>query len=93
MIAVTRLNGTKFDINPDLVARVEAMPDTHIYMLDNVSYIVKESPAEVTEAMARFRAYVLRLAMQEPAGSHLSLVPPTAPDGPTPAVLPLRPGK
>lgn len=93
MIDVTRLNGTKFGVNPDLVARVEESPDTHIYMLDGNSYIVRESRAEITEAMARFRAYVLRLAREEPAGAQLSLVQASDPDAPAPAVRPLRPGK
>jgi flagellar protein FlbD len=93
MIVVTRLNGSTFGVNPDLVGRVEESPDTHIYMLDGSSYIVKESLAEITESGARYRAWVLRLAREEPAGHQLTVVRSTDLDGsPAPAV-PLRPGK
>lgn len=88
MIVVTRLKGTSFRINPDLVDRIEESPDTHVYMLDGNSYIVKESPEEITEAIVQFRARVLRAARDEPAAAQLTLISTT----PAPAV-PLRPGK
>lgn len=94
MIVVTRLlNGSKFGINPDQVDRVEESPDTHIYMLSGHSYIVRESLAEITEAGARYRAWVLRLAREEPNGHQLTVVRSTdSAGGPAPAV-PLHPGK
>lgn len=93
MIQLTRLKGTTFGVNPDLVSRWEQSPDTHIYMMDNSSYIVRETPEELTMLIARFKALVLRLAMEEePAGAQLSLVPASPDTAPAPAV-PLRPGK
>lgn len=94
MIVVTRLKGASFRINPDLVDRIEESPDTHVYMLDGNSYIVKESPEELTEAIVQFRARVLRAARDEPV-AQLTLISTTPDDdgrAPAPAV-PLRPGK
>lgn len=94
MIVVTRLNGTTFRINPDLVGRIEETPDTHVYMLDGTSYLVKESDEEITEAIVQFRARVLRAARDEPAPAQLTLISTDPDDGRTPApAVPLRPGK
>jgi flagellar protein FlbD len=61
MIEVTRLNGTVFFINPDLLMTVEATPDTVITLTNNEKLIVKESPEVIIE---RFLA-VKRAVYQE----------------------------
>ncbi len=78
MIVVTRLNGTRFAVNPDLIERIHESPDTHLVTLDGAAYVVLESLAEVVELIADYRAYVLSKARDFPAvtGYPLSLVPP-----------------
>ncbi|RAX16994.1 flagellar protein FlbD [Pseudarthrobacter sp. AG30] len=76
MIVVTRLNGTRFAVNPDVIERIHESPDTHLVTLDGATYVVRESLAEVVELIANYRAYVLRRARDLPAapGHSLSLV-------------------
>jgi len=70
MIMVTRLNDSQFAVNPDLIARIHASPDTTLVMVDGVNYIVTETVDEIVEEIARYRARVIALAhdlMDEPA--------------------------
>lgn len=54
MILVTRLNGSQFWINPDLIQTVEANPDTVITLTNEEKWVVSETPEELIE---RFTAY------------------------------------
>ncbi|WP_230010338.1 flagellar FlbD family protein [Microbacterium sp. Bi128] len=67
MIVVTRLNGTRFAVNPDLIERIHESPDTHLVTLDGAAYVVLESLAEVVELIAEYRAYILSKARDFPA--------------------------
>jgi flagellar protein FlbD len=62
MIVVTRLNGSGFAVNPDLVERIQETPDTTLIMVDGAKYIVTESMAEVIDMIAQYRARIVRLA-------------------------------
>ncbi|MDJ0319339.1 flagellar FlbD family protein [Pseudarthrobacter sp. PS3-L1] len=97
MIVVTRLNGSRFAVNPDLIERIHESPDTHLLTLDGAAYVVQESLAEVVELIANYRAYVLSRARDLPTvtGAALSLVPnpQEQPDSPVANARPLRPGK
>ncbi|KHL02442.1 flagellar FlbD family protein [Sinomonas humi] len=77
MIVVTRLNGSRFAVNPDLIERVQENPDTTLVMVGGTTYVVQESLAEVIDLVAGYRALVLATARGLPAfeGQHLSLVP------------------
>lgn len=93
MIVVTRLNGTRFAVNPDILERIHESPDTHLVTLDGAAYVVRESLAEVVELIADYRASVLRRAQDLPArtGYPLSLVrspEPEPADAPQPAPQP-----
>jgi len=66
MIVVTRLNDSQFAVNPDLIERIHANPDTTLVMVDGAKYIVTESVSEVIHRIAAFRAYVLTLARDLP---------------------------
>jgi flagellar protein FlbD len=76
MIMLTRLNGPAFALNPDLIERAEATPDTVITLVDGTRYLVAESLPEVIEKVRWARACVLATAssLQEEAmtepGSH-----------------------
>lgn len=59
MIVVTRLNGPRFAVNPDLLQRVESTPDTILTLIDGTKYIVAESMEEVTELVVDYRARVV----------------------------------
>lgn len=95
MIVVTRLNGTRFAVNPDLIERIHESPDTHLVTLDGAAYVVLESLAEVVELIADYRAYVLSKARDFPVvtGFSLSLVPPAGPDDDADASAPEPPRK
>ena len=62
MIVVTRLNGSRFAVNPDLIERIHASPDTTLVLVDGSSYIVLESLEAIIELVAKYRAKVIALA-------------------------------
>ena len=64
MIVLTRLNGERFALNPDLIERVEETPDTHITLVDGKNLLVSEPMADVIDAIRRDRATVLALASE-----------------------------
>ena len=83
MIVITRLNGIRFGLNPDLIERIHETPDTTLFMIDGDKYIVTESMLHVIELITVYRASVVALARTMPmAGPHptLELVPDA--DGP-----------
>ena len=55
MIEVTRLNGLKTLINPDLIELVESNPDTTISFTTGRKIIVKESRQEVNNLVKSYR--------------------------------------
>ncbi|MCI1674692.1 MAG: flagellar FlbD family protein [Ancrocorticia sp.] len=67
MIVFTRLTGKTrqlLAVNPDLLVRVESVPDTMLVMLDGSQYYVRESLDEVVERVIEFRARVLAQATE-----------------------------
>lgn len=68
MIVVTRLNGSQFAINPDLIERIHVNPDTTLVMVDGAKFIVTESLSEVIEKIAAYRAHVIGLAYGAASG-------------------------
>jgi flagellar protein FlbD len=103
MIVVTRLNDTQFAVNPDLIERIHANPDTTLVMVDGAKYIVTESMNEIIERIAQYRARVVALAqalsetnLPQPGWQLGLLTPADAADHPNdePGItLPLRPRK
>jgi flagellar protein FlbD len=59
MIFITRTNGTKLYINPELIQTVEATPDTVVTLLDNKKLIVRETPQEIAERFIEYRRKVM----------------------------------
>ncbi|SEN48114.1 hypothetical protein E3O25_07930 [Cryobacterium sp. TMT1-3] len=68
MIVLTRLNESHFAINPDLIERIHANPDTTLVMVDGANFIVTESMEDVIEKIASYRAHVIALAYDPSAG-------------------------
>lgn len=62
MIVLTRLNGARFALNPDLIERADANPDTTLLMVDGTTYVVTEPIDELVELIVDFRARVLSRA-------------------------------
>lgn len=55
MIYATRLNGTKFAINPDLIEIMEETPDTVITLTSGNKYVAAENVEILIERIAEFR--------------------------------------
>ncbi|MGY1619524.1 flagellar FlbD family protein [Geodermatophilus sp. SYSU D00691] len=85
MIRVTRLNGEGFALNPDLIERVEAHPDTVAFLVDGTKYVVRESVEEVLREIREFRASILALSYEMDRGAYRSVVED---DGDTGSVVP-----
>jgi flagellar protein FlbD len=79
MITVTRLNGPAFALNPDLIERVEATPDTVIHLVGGTNYVVVETVDEIITRVRESRAAVIAL-------SHL--IDQRTDDGPNLRVVP-----
>ncbi len=58
MIELTRINGTTFDLNPDLIEIVDSTPDTIITLTTGRKLIVKESRQDVKNAVLSYRRAV-----------------------------------
>ena len=72
MIRVTRLNGERFALNPDLVERVEGHPDTVVFLVDGTKYVVSESVDEVLVEIREYRASILATAYEMDRGTYRS---------------------
>jgi flagellar protein FlbD len=62
MITLTRLSGSVFALNSDLIERVDVTPDTVVTLVDGKKYVVTESLDEVVDAVRRHRGEVLALS-------------------------------
>jgi flagellar protein FlbD len=67
MILLTRLNGDEIYLNPDLIERIEALPDTIVSLVDGKKYVAVEGPHEIIDRIVAFRAAVLVAAEAEAA--------------------------
>jgi flagellar protein FlbD len=62
MIVLTRLNGPSFALNPDLIERVEANPDTVVVLIGGAKYPIAESVEELLERVRDYRGKVIASA-------------------------------
>ncbi len=62
MITLTRLSGTVFALNCDLIERVDATPDTVVTLVDGKKYVVAESLDDVLRGVRLHRGEVLALS-------------------------------
>ena len=62
MIMVTRRNLSPFALNPDLIERVEATPDTVITLVSGTKYVVAEPVDQVIDLVRDFRASVVSVS-------------------------------
>ena len=55
MIEVTKINGTKVLVNPDLIEVVEETPDTVVFFTTGRKIIIKESRQEIKNLVKSYR--------------------------------------
>ena len=70
VIRVTRLNGEQFALNPDLIERVEAHPDTVAFLVDGTKYVVKETVEELLDEIREYRAGILATSYEMDRGEY-----------------------
>ena len=63
MIKITRLNGASFVLNPDLLERLEAHPDTVVHLVSGETYIVKEAIADIISMIRSYRSSLIAEAL------------------------------
>lgn len=65
MIVVHRLGhpADPLHLNPDLIATIEAHPDTVVTLTTGAHMVVDESPEEVAEAVLRYRSAIVAAAL------------------------------
>ncbi|MEO7125136.1 MAG: flagellar FlbD family protein [Nakamurella sp.] len=66
MLLLTRLNGPVFALNPDLIERADATPDTVITLVNGTRYVVTESIAELSQLVRDYRAETAAAAYRAP---------------------------
>lgn len=59
MIELTRLNGSPMVLNSDLIKTAEAAPDTMLTLITGEKLIVRETCAQVTARVLKYRARLL----------------------------------
>jgi flagellar protein FlbD len=92
VILLTRLNGQPFALNPDLLERAEATPDTVLTLVDGSKFVVADSLVDVVRAVEEFRAGVVAraqyLCQNEP--TDVGPAGPSQSAGSQPAAVPLH---
>jgi flagellar protein FlbD len=59
VIFITRPNGSKLYLNPELIQTVEATPDTIITLVSNKKLIVKDTPEQIAARFIEYRRKIL----------------------------------
>ena len=81
MITLTRISGSMFVLNCDLIERIDSTPDTVVSLVDGKKYVVLESPHQVTALIRQHRSEIIALSnylqrdeidVPEPAVPHLA---------------------
>jgi len=90
VIRLTRLNGTDFALNADLVQRVEAHPDTVITLLDDTKYVVAETVDDVIREIRDYRAGIQAVAYQMDRGEYRAQRPAAGADDASVVPFPTR---
>ena len=80
MISLTRLSGSVFLLNADLIERVDSTPDTVITLVDGKKYVVAESMQQVLDAVVAFRGEIVALgSVLDASNPYLSKMKPAEP--------------
>jgi len=60
MVTLTRLNGTTFVVNAELIETVEATPDSIVTLTNGKKLVAKESVEEIVERVIEYRRKTLK---------------------------------
>ena len=60
MIVLSKLNGTEFVLNCELIETIYANPDTTIHLPDGRIYIVKETMEQVIQKSVAYKREIFR---------------------------------
>ncbi|RNC67284.1 MAG: flagellar protein FlbD [Desulfuromonadales bacterium] len=71
MIKLTRLDGSEFFVNPDLIELIEETPDTHITLSNGHKYLVLEKTAAIVDKTIDYKARIMRRAATGTARKYL----------------------
>lgn len=66
MLLLTRLGGPVFALNPDLIERADATPDTVITLVNGTRYVIAESLDELAQLVRDYRAAAAAAAYHAP---------------------------
>lgn len=55
MLKLTRLNGEKILINPELIEYLEETPDTVVTLTTGKKFVVREPASQITEEMVKYK--------------------------------------
>ena len=58
MVLLTRLNGSTYYLNPNLIESIEETPDTVIRLVGDKKLIVKEKTSEIIERIIQYNRKV-----------------------------------
>ena len=81
VIIVTRLNGSQFAINPDLLQRIDTTPDTILTLVDGTKFIVQEPMEQVIDLITTYRATLVARAQDLQQRLGLYAAPDLADEG------------
>src|SRR5690349_13892646 len=73
MITLTRLSGSAFVLNSDLIERIDATPDSVVTLIDGKKYVVAETLDEIIDLVRTYRGEVIAV------GAHIAEQPVHAP--------------
>ncbi len=59
MILLTRLSGSAFALNADLIERLDSTPDTVVTLVDGKKYVVAEDITEVVNLVRAWRGAII----------------------------------
>ena len=80
MILLTRLSGSAFVLNADLIERLDSTPDTVVTLVDGKKYVVAEDLLQVVEQVRSWRGSIIaagalpEVSPQTMARAHLAAV-------------------
>lgn len=59
MIMLTRLSGSVFALNADLIERLDSTPDTVVTLVDGKKYVVAEPMTDIVDLVRAWRGGIL----------------------------------
>jgi flagellar protein FlbD len=55
VILVTRLDGSKYYINPEMILTIECTPDSVITLKNNVKFVVRDNAEEIVKRFIEYQ--------------------------------------